>query len=153
MRSYSKQTFSATIDGKDYNFFCHTSDTKDGFCHTCWCPELEECSSRPSTTRISYYNRTWESFEYECVLRRAIEKFPKNLQQPLTDILIHKKTIEVHERCEKEIEQFKRLHAGLTDKQKELLAQAPPMQTEEDMHRTMGIMGIFNVFNQMSASN
>ena len=100
----------------------------------------------------SHYPLDRESFEYETVLRRAIEKCPKRLQQPLTDILIHKKVQEIHERCERDVERFKQLHAGLTDKQKELLAQAPPMQTEADMQSTMAVMGMMNVFNKMGAT-
>ena len=145
-RCYSQKLFTATIDGKDYTFGCHTTDTRMGFCHTCY------DYAHDKTSKASYYNRTWESFEYETVLRRAIEKCPKRLQQPLTDILIHKKVQEIHERCERDVERFKQLHAGLTDKQKELLAQAPPMQTEADMQSTMAVMGMMNVFNKMGAT-
>lgn len=144
-RCYSQKLFTATIDGSTYTFGCHTTDTRNGFCHTCY------DYAHDKTSKVSYYNRTWESFEYETVLRRAIEKCPKRLQQPLTDILIHKKEQEIHEQCEAQVQRFKELHDGLTDKQKELLAQTPPMQSEEDMHRMMGIMGMMNIFNGMNA--
>lgn len=145
-RIYGQKLFTATIDGKDYTFGCHTTDTRNGFCHTCY------DYTHDKTSKVSYYNRTWESFEYETVLRRAIEKCPKRLQQPLTDILIHKKAQEVHEQCEKQLAAFKQLHAGLTDRQKEVLAQTPPMQTQEDADRMMGIMGVMNVFNQLEGT-
>lgn len=146
----NQQTFSAFVpELNDVLYFhCWTTDTRYGFCHSCWCSELEG-TSKASTTKVSYYNRTWERFDYETVLRRAIEKFPKSIAKELHEQLIERKAKEVHEQCEKQIAAFKQLHAGLTDRQKEVLAQTPPMQSEEDMHRMMGIMGVMNVFNQM----
>lgn len=147
MRAYSQKTFSAMIGTDQINFFCETHNTRNGFCHVCYCPIQEDYSSKPSTTRISYLNRTWESFQYESVLRKAIDKFPKDVREDLTAQLIERTRKAEHERCERQIEQFKALHAGLTDRQKQLLAEQPPMQTEEDMHRTMGMMAIFNLLN------
>ena len=146
----NQQTFSAFVpELNDVLYFhCWTTDTRYGFCHSCWCSELEG-TSKAATTKVSYYNRTWERFDYETVLRRAIEKFPKSIAKELHEQLSERKAKEVHEQCEKQIAAFKQLHAGLTDRQKEVLAQTPPMQSEEDMHRMMGIMGVMNVFNQM----
>ena len=142
-RCYSQKVFTATIDGKDYTFGCHTTDTRNGFCHTCY------DYAHDKTSKVSYINRTWERFKYETVLRRAIEKCPKRLQQPLTDILINKKSQEIHEQCERDVQRFKELHDGLTDKQKQLLAEQPPMQSQEDVDRTMGIMAVMNMFNML----
>jgi hypothetical protein len=133
--------FTATIDGKDYTFGCHTTDTRNGFCHTCY------DYTHDKTSKVSYLNRTWESFEYETVLRRAIEKCPKALREELTNQLILHKRAEEHERCEKEFERFKSLHDGLTDKQKQLLAEQPPMQSQADVDRTIGVMAMMNMFN------
>ena len=143
-KEYNRRLFTATIDGITYTFGCHTTNTRNGFCHTCY------DYAHDKTSKCSYYNRTWECFEYETVLRRAIEKCPKHLQKPLTDILIERKRQQEHEEAEAFVERFKKLHDGLTDRQKEVLAQAPPMQSEEDAHRMMGIMGVMNVFNEMS---
>ena len=41
------------------------------------------------------------------------------------------------------------VHAGLTDKQKQLLAEQPPMQSEKDVQFTMGVMGAMNLLNAM----
>jgi hypothetical protein len=69
------------------------------------------------------------------------------MQQELYDQLIERKAKEVHEQCEKQIAAFKQLHAGLTDKQKQLLAEQPPMQSEKDVQFTMGVMGAMNLLN------
>ena len=142
-RIYSQKLFTATINGTDYTFGCHTTDTRNGFCHTCY------DYTHDKTSKVSYYNRTWERFTYETVLRRAIEKCPKRLQQELTDQLIEGKAKAEHERCEAMVGRFKELHAGLTDKQKQLLAEQPPMQSEKDVQFTMGVMGAMNLLNAM----
>ena len=146
----NQQTFTADVTGYGTLYFhAWTTDTRCGFCHSVWCDDLERLSSKSATTKVSYYNRTWERFDYETVLRRAIEKFPKAMQQELNDQLIERKAKAEHERCEAMVGRFKQLHAGLTDRQKEVLAQTPPMQSEEDMHRMMGIMGVMNIFNSL----
>ena len=150
-RQYNKQTFTADVTG--YGTICFhawTTDTRCGFCHSVWCDDLERLSSKPATTKISYYNRTWERFDYETCLRQAIDKFPKAMRQELYDQLIERKAKAEHDKAEALVAAFKRMHEGLTDKQKQLLAEQPPMQTEEDMHRTMGIMGAFNLLNGMA---
>lgn len=151
-REYNKETFSVFVPelNDELYFHCWTTDQWDGFCHHCYCGALEE-TSRPATTRVKYYNRTWESFRYESVLRRTIDKFPKRLQTFLREQLIERKSKAEHEKAEQEVEQFARLHEGLTDKQKELLAQAPPMQSEQDVKSMMSIMGMMNVLNNMGA--
>lgn len=49
---------------------CYTTDTRNGFCHTCVVDGLTD-------TKISYFNRTWETYDYETVLRVAIKKYNK----------------------------------------------------------------------------
>ena len=150
-RQYNKQTFSAFVpELNDVLYFhCWTTNTRNGFCHSCWCDWLEG-TSVSATTKISYYNRTWERFDYESVLKRAIEKFPKSMREDL-NLMVERKARGEHERAEEQIRRFKELHDGLTDRQKELLAQTPPMQTQEDSDRMMGIMGIMNIFNHLGA--
>lgn len=149
----NQQTFSAFVpELNDVLYFhCWTTDTRCGFCHSCWCSELEG-TSKAATTKVSYYNRTWERFDYETVLRRAIEKFPKSIAKELHEQLIERKAKEESDKANAFVERFKALHDGLTDRQKEVLAQTPPMQTQEDADRMMGIMGVMNVFNQMEGT-
>lgn len=56
---------------------CYTTDTRNGFCHTCKVDGLTD-------TKISYFNRTWERYLYESVLARAIEKYNKVHKTHLT---------------------------------------------------------------------
>lgn len=145
------KTFAAIINGESYFFHCYTTDTRNGFCHTCWCDQLNGLTSKSDTTKVSYYNRTWESFPYETVLYRAIRKFPQAMQEELTkQIILHERQAE-EERCDKMFGRFKELHDGLTDKQKQLLADTmPELRTEQDAQFAMGIMGAMNLLNSMN---
>ena len=59
----------------EIEFRCSTTDTRNGFCH------CVKCLTHDITdTKASYYNRTWERFDYESVLKHAIEKLPKDVQ-------------------------------------------------------------------------
>lgn len=56
------------IDNK-INIACYTGSTLNGFKHTA---ELLLNGSVVSTTKILYYNRTWERYQYESVMRKLI---------------------------------------------------------------------------------
>lgn len=147
VRKRNQETFVARIDDNDYLFHAWTTDTRNGFCHTVWCYDIERLSSKSAYTKVSYINRTWESFRYAHCLEQAIRKFPKAMQAELKEQLIDRKNREEHERCKQFEQQFKQLYDGLTDRQKEVLAQAPPMQSESDVKFTMGVMGFMNLLN------
>ena len=85
----SIKKFAATIDGECFFFTCYWNNTRDGFMHGCIAYSLPRYKSSVSPkTIVSYLNRTWENFEYETVLKKAIEKFPKRLQAQLTEQII-----------------------------------------------------------------
>jgi hypothetical protein len=79
-------------------------------------------------------------------LKRAIDKFNKGTQQLLN---AWEKSIEQadREKWDKTFAAFQSLYEGLTDKQKEKLAEQPPMQSEADVERTMAAMKLANVLN------
>lgn len=49
---------------------CYSTNTKNGFCHTAKVYGQTD-------TKVSYLNRTWESFTFETVLKCAIDKYNK----------------------------------------------------------------------------
>jgi len=55
---------------KELSVVCNSKKTRNGFKH-----EASLCRSGRdiSTAKICYYNRTWEAFEYESVLRKIIK--------------------------------------------------------------------------------
>ena len=142
---WSITTFRATVNGNDYVFTCAGQDTSYGFRHVCF--EGTGTIKSNQVAKCTYFNRTWESFQFETVLRKAIEKQPKADQQGLTDILIHKKSQEEHEKAEREVAQFKALYDKTSDSFKENIAPKITMNSESDMNLVKGLMALDVIFN------
>ena len=151
---YGRQVFRATVDGKDFTFTCYGQGTSYGFRHIC-------CEGFSDTTvaryvkddiiaKATYYNRTWESFQYETVLRRGIENLnvDKDTKAKLKAILIDKTAQDEHEKCEQQIKAFESLWNGLSDKNKEHIRNGLGdnlIETEEQANAVMGVMALMNL--------
>ena len=137
------QYFTAKVNGNEVTFRCYTTWTRNGFCHTAhytgWDYSLTD-------TKASYYNRTWERFEYESVLKRAIDKLPTEIRQQVYDQIIDGKAAEEEQKAEEQFEAFKNLHESLSDENKERLANSGiEMHSEEDMRGVMGLMALMRI--------
>ena len=132
--------FTAKFNGKEITFRCYTTWTRNGFCHTAHCTNWD---IDITDTKQSYYNRTWERFDYETVLKRAIEKLPTEMQTPVYAQLIEGKAAEEQEKAEAFLNAFTALHEKLTPENKERLANMDiQVQTPEDAKAVMGLMGV-----------
>lgn len=143
VKQYDVRYFMAKVNGKEIAFRCHTTNTRDGFCHTAhyvgWDYEIND-------TKVSYCNRTWERFRYETVLKRAIEKLPSNIQQVVYDQIIDGKAAEEEKKAEEQFEAFKDLHDGLSEENKARLANSGiEMRSEEDVRGVMGLMALMTL--------
>lgn len=56
---------------KDYQIVCEVKKTRNGFKHEA---TLLRSGYEIERTKICYYNRTWERFEFESVLRKLLDK-------------------------------------------------------------------------------
>jgi coenzyme F420-reducing hydrogenase alpha subunit len=142
-KQYDVRYFTAKVNGKEIEFRCYTTDTRCGFCHTAhyvgWEYEITD-------TKASYYNRTWERFEYESVLKKAIDKLPKEIRQTVYDQIIDGKAAEEEQKAEEMVEKFQRLHESLSEENKERLANSGiEIHSEEDAHAVMGLMALMNL--------
>lgn len=82
MKAYNKQWFCvpASEDGvKSIIFVCWTTRTKCGFCHSVAITDERNICKEYTTTKTSYYNRTWESYDYETTIKRAARKAGKDI--------------------------------------------------------------------------
>jgi NADH:ubiquinone oxidoreductase subunit C len=143
VKQYNVQYFTAIVNGKEIEFRCYTTDTRCGFCHT-----AHYCGwDYPMTdTKASYYNRTWERFDYESVLKRAIEKLPTEVRQQVYDQLIDRKAAEEHEKAEAFIKSFETAYNGLNSENKERLAKSGiEVHTEEQAKAVAGLVGLMNL--------
>lgn len=141
---YNQQNFSASVNGREYSFYCHTTSTRNGFCHTV---ETLADGSWLRDTKISYINRTWERFDYETALKRAIEKCKAEDREQLNEIIIERKYQEEHEKCEKFLSAFKSEYDKLSDKNKEILKNSPEITSDEQAKGVLGVMKMMNAFD------
>ncbi len=80
VKRYNKVSHTFMINGESIAFYCETTNTRDGFCHHVWAyGGGKECEH----TRVKYYNRTWETFDYETAMRAAAAKYPKATKEAL----------------------------------------------------------------------
>ena len=106
---YGRQVFEAEVNGRNYVFTCYGQDTSYGFRHICTegynNTEYSRWIKSDIVAKATYYNRTWERFKYETVLRQGIEAVApsKDVEEKLKAILIDKKADKEHEEAEAQI--------------------------------------------------
>lgn len=64
---------------KQIIFRCHTTWTRSGFCHTVISLDNNFYTKMITDTKTSYFNRTWERYDYENTLKRACKKIGKKV--------------------------------------------------------------------------
>jgi len=68
-----------------FNIVCNTADTKSGFKHVA---TLHRNGFSIASTKICYYNRTWERFTYESILNKIIaDNFEGTEKQKYLDVV------------------------------------------------------------------
>lgn len=149
----NRQLFSATVNGREFTFTCYTQSTSYGFRHICTLGynDTDVCRyiKGDIISKATYYNRTWERFTYETVLRNGIENLsePKEVKQALHDILIDGKAQAEHEQAEKDIAEFQALFNKTSDNFKQMAQNLPPMTSESDVNMVKGLMALDIIFN------
>ena len=146
VKHYDTKYFTAKVNGEEITFVCYTTDTRCGFCHTA---HLMGWKYDTTDSKISYYNRTWERFEYESVLKRAIEKLPAEIRQAVYDQIIDGKAVEEEKKAEESFNAFKELHDSLSDENKARLANSGiEMHSESDVQGVMGLMALMKIMQK-----
>ena len=143
VKQYNVQYFTAKVNGKEIEFRCYTTNTRCGFCHT-----AHYCGWDYSITdsKCSYLNRTWERFDYESVLKKAIDKLPTDVRQAVYDQLIDRKAAEEHEKAEAFIKSFEASYNALSTENKERLANSGiEVHTEGQAKAVAGLVGLMNL--------
>lgn len=143
-KHYNKVTYTFFLNGEAVSFYCSTTRTRNGFCHHVFTWGM---GKKNEHTRISYYNRTWERFEYESALYSAIKKFPKRLQASLRLEVenIYKRE---HEKAEAFLKAFDANFNALSNEQKAFLQDHTPEITSTEQAKTVSAFAaIMNVCN------
>ena len=119
---YNRKTFEFTVNGEKIYFYCNTTYTKNGFCHHVFAVGFGKDYEH---SRVSYLDRTWESFQYETALLHAVEKFPKSLRAPLR-LEIQAVAKNEHEKAEAFCAAFAANFAALSSEQKKFVQEHTP---------------------------
>lgn len=144
---YGREVFRAEVNGQDFTFTCYGQGTSYGFRHICTLGYNDTTVARyvkdDIIAKASYYNRTWESFKYETVLRQAINKLDvdEDTRAKLKAILIDKTAQDEHEKCEKEVQAFQNLYNQTSQDFKDRIANSGIiMQNDDDVQAVKGLM-------------
>ena len=98
-------------------------------------------------SRVKYWNRTWESYDYETVMRAAAAKYPKAIREAL---LLELDTIGRRE-AEKEdrfLKAFEANYNALSREQKDFLKEHTPHIENASQARAVGaVVGLMAAVN------
>ena len=132
-KRYNTKTFDFVVNGEHVYFTCDTTYTKSGFCHHVFASGGGKYYEH---SRVSYLNRTWESFQYETALLHAVDKFPKSLRGPLR-LEIQAVAQNEHEKAESFCAAFAANFAALSTEQKKFVQEHTPFIQNMDQAKTV----------------
>ena len=132
-KRYNSKTFVFTVNGEEVRFYCETTRTRNGFCHHVF---ANGGGKYYEHSRVSYLNRTWESFQYETALLHAVDKFPKSLRVPLR-LEIQAVAQNEHEKAESFCAAFAANFAALSTEQKKFVQEHTPFIQNIDQAKTV----------------
>ena len=147
--AYNEKNFICNLsNGETIILQCYSTNTRNGFTHQCFCLDFPNITK----SRISYFNRTWEAFEYESVLSAYIDKLPANIRDEARDIVINggaKKAKEAVEAFDAKLNAFRNDFAALSDNRKEFIKELYPndINSITEAENVMQTAKIFNVLD------
>lgn len=141
---YNQQTFTFTVNGEPVAIYCNTTHVLTGFLHHAY---LCGFGRNFEHSRIKYINRTWESFNYESVLKAAAAKLKKADREALM--------LEIETYSNNEREKYKKLCAAfesnfkaLSTEQKDFLKEhTPHIETASQARAVAGVVSCLAVMN------
>ena len=145
-KAFNQQDFICAFEnGRNVILSCFTTKTQNGFTHQCYSSDFPEVTK----SRICYCGRTWESFEYETVLRSFVEKLPKPIKAEIVAKIIDKTAEEEHEKTIKQVELFANTFNALSDDSKNRMRRifADGINTAEHAEIAQQAANIFAVFD------
>ena len=138
-KRYNEKRFTFMVNGQPLSITCDKTYTRDGFCHHAF---LYGCGRYQEHTRVKYYNRTWERFTYESVLRAAVRKLPKEYRAPL-ELEIDTIATDTAAKADAFLRAFQRNYSALSDEQRDFLrAHTPHLETPDQAKAVAGMVAL-----------
>lgn len=143
---YNQQTFSFVINGDPVSIYCNTTDVPTGFLHHAYLCGL---GREYEHSRVKYYNRTWESYDYETVLKAAAAKLKKADREVLL-LEIDTYGDKDREKYNKFLAAFQRNFKTLSTEQKDFLKKhTPHIETANQARAVAGVVGCMSLLNKI----
>lgn len=145
-KTYNPQTFTFTVNGRPVSIYCNTTHVTTGFLHHAY---LYGFGREFEHSRIKYYNRTWEAFNYESVLKAAAAKLKKADRAAL---LLEIETYGDNERekYNKLFAAFERNFNALSTEQKDFLQKnTPHIETAGQARTVAAVVGCMAAMNSV----
>ena len=129
MKNYSnyalKQFNFKGLNGENISCDCYSYNNRSGFVEAV---DVFKNGAYIESAKIQYYNRSWQSFEYESVLYKVINKI-YNLKADRNCLQFIEKQIKAiarreAEACQKWLKDFERAYNKLDEKTKEAIAKS-----------------------------
>lgn len=141
---YNQQTFTFTVNGEPVAIYCNTTHVPTGFLHHAY---LCGFGRDFEHSRIKYINRTWESFNYESVLKAAANKLKKADRDALM-LEIETYSNNEREKYKKLCAAFERNYKALSTEQKDFLQEhTPHIETANQARVVAGVVSCLAVMN------
>lgn len=102
-KRYGQKNFYFETSDGTYSFYCSTEDTRYGFRHLC---DVFKLGEHVGEAVARYYNRTWESYQYESVLLKAVDNIvgiSDEARGQLIDKIEHREDVR-EKKCNEEID-------------------------------------------------
>lgn len=142
-KTFNHREFTCEINGRVYNFNCNTTHTRSGFCHHVY-DFSQDYGTKCYHSRVSYYNRTWESFDYQSALSRHFEKYDKELAQALRMAIIDRELARIN----KEMAAWEKSFKAFSDNLQKAREKRPDayknveVNSKDDANLVMGLVAL-----------
>lgn len=136
-KRYGKQA----IHTVNFSAYCAVYDNQSGFVHEC---DIFYDGGQVYA-KCQYYNRTWESYEFESVINKAIEKLPAALRDEARAEFQAYADRE-SEKMEAKFKAFQAAYAGLTAEQKKTLSSVT-VTDKAGFDSVCGVVGMMAALN------
>lgn len=85
-KSYASMPITINVNGFTFTFCNASRDTRHGFAHDCTLYINDRYSTRGRIyTTCHYYNRTWESYRYQSVMKQALSCLENDIETYLKE--------------------------------------------------------------------
>ena len=136
-RFNQKKVYFKDNNGEEHEVCLFTTKTRNYTTEHAYCPYADKEGT------YKWYNRPWESFDYEQAMLNMIEKLPKAWRETATKTLIDRIEDEETKRLDEMEKSFMAAHDSLSENGKAFFAEhAPIMNTEEDVRVMTGLMAL-----------